>query len=384
MTKLIILLLGLSTSFLAAFANAQSPPVQSETFTVDFGDFQSQAELTHPTSEAPLPTVILIHGSSPMDMDATVYAFGPNGPEKLSSIFKTISDELTSAGFAVLRYNKHYVTGPDEADYDKFYNSLDLQQMLADAEAVLEVAKQNSTVDEEHIYLYGWSEGSTVAAALVAQHPELAGLILQTPVTQPWRDVFSYQTLEVGMPYLRSFAKDGKITTQTLQAALAGSGGLVAKSIVYTLADPTFFQTGELKINSQFDTNADGVIDLETEATPEILLANLDTTLQQGPLAIYAPNRALPSTTKQAEAGKLELPALMLQGTNDANVPPEGAETLAEALRAAGNTDVTLKMYEGLGHSLGKVSSAIEDNFQAMAEAPLQDVVTWLEAQKRQ
>ena len=87
--------------------------------TIDFGDYQSAAELTYPASgEGPFPAVVLIPGSGPEDKDAHICA--PGSTEPLSHIFKDIGEFLPQRGIAVLRYDKHYVTGPCQADEEKF------------------------------------------------------------------------------------------------------------------------------------------------------------------------------------------------------------------------------------------------------------------------
>ena len=75
-------------------------------------------------------------------------------------------------------------------------------------------------MDAKRIYVYGWSEGSTVAAALVAKHPEIAGLIVQGPVALTWCETLLFQMLEVGVPHLKSLATDGRVTNATLQRVL--------------------------------------------------------------------------------------------------------------------------------------------------------------------
>ena len=353
--------------------------VARQALTIDLGDFQTKAELTFPSlSAAPLPTVILIPGSGPEDMDATISSFDMLGkPLKLSSIFKDISDTLTPNGFAVLRYNKHYVTGPSQFDAQKYYSKLNMNQMLADAEKVLEAAKSNPRVDAKRIYVYGWSEGSTVAAALVASHPEIAGLIVQGPLALSWRETFIFQTLEVGLPYLKTFALDGKITDATLLKVLNGSDGSVAKGIVNYIADPSGFQTGKVAINPLLDTNKNGALDLETELTPRILEGVIDMGFASF-FGIYAPSRALPNLLEAI--AKLKLPVLVLQGQFDANVPERGARALETALKTAGNSDVTLKVCAGIGHSLGIALSLIDDNFRPISDAPLTDLTAWLRA----
>lgn len=368
---------------LVSLAFAQGK-VSREALTINFGDFQAKAELTYPAQgKGPFPTVVLIPGSGPEDMNAAISSFGADGkPVFLSAIFKQVSSYLSEHGFAVLRYNKHYVTGPGQADFEKFYTQLDLQQMLADAGKVLATAEANPKVDKNHVFLYGWSEGSTVATALVTKHPELAGLIVQGSVTQPWREVFKYQILSVGLPYVRQVSPNERVTADTLKALQTGDGGLVAKGILNYLGDPVKFQQGKLAVNPALDTNKDDVLE-KSELTPKAFGALLDTYFTpQGFAAIYTLERALPDVT--AQAPNLKLPILILQGADDANVPASGAKVLDTMLGKAGNPDPTLKVYSGLGHSLGKTSSVIMDNFQPMAERPLEDLVAWLEAQGAQ
>ncbi len=356
--------------------------IEQQSLSVNFGDFQTKAELSLPaSSSAALPTVILIPGSGPEDMDATIFGYGPDGKAvKLSSIFKDISDDLNLKGFAALRYNKHYVTGPGQFDAQAFYTKLDLNQMLKDAETVLEAAKANAHVDAKRIYLYGWSEGSTVAAALVSKHPEIAGLIVQGPVALSWRENFVYQALEVGLPYIRGFATDGSVNDATLHKELAGPGGLVAKGIANYIGDPTAFQAGKVAINPQLDTNKNGALELETELTPKVLEGVIDAGFSSF-FSIYAPGRALPTLIEAAP--NLKQPVLVLQGANDANVPMRGANALETALKVAGNTDVTLKVYAGLGHTLGPASSVSDDNFRPVSRVPLEDLSNWLMAQTK-
>ncbi len=358
----------------------QSPPlakpdssIKRQEITINFGDFQTKAELTYPAQGAgPFPTVILIPGSSPEDMDASICTTGAKGPMVLSHIFLDIATDLSACGYAVLRYNKHYVTGPCQADYQKFYTKLDLQQMVKDAAQVLSAAQANAKVDAKQLFVYGWSEGSSVGAALVVEHPEVAGFIVQGPVSEPWKAIFQYQFTAVILPYLHAVAPDGNVVTSTLTAVVNGNGGLVAKGAPLYLVDITTPQTATLTLNPFFDKNQDGKINIDSELAPNID-AYLDQ-LFQSVFAIYAPGRALPTVTEQAP--KLKMPVLILQGENDANVPVAGTRKLNDALNA--NPDHTLKIYLGLGHTLGPATSAIDDNFRPIAQPPRQDLAAWL------
>ncbi|MFC6616802.1 alpha/beta hydrolase family protein [Deinococcus radiophilus] len=140
-----------------------------------------------------------------------------------------------------MRYNKRYVSGPGQVNYERFYGEADLHTFLADAQTALDAMRKNPRIDPERIYIYGWSEGSTVATELVRRNPDVAGLIVQGPVTLDWDDLFEAQLTDVQLPYLRQVAPDG-LTEQNLASVLsAPGGGLVARNAASFTLDPSSF-----------------------------------------------------------------------------------------------------------------------------------------------
>nr|WP_244977348.1 alpha/beta hydrolase [Deinococcus humi] len=350
------------------------PSLQRTNTTLNFGDFTSAAQWTYPAAQAEkLPAVLLIHGSTPADMDFTVT--GSDG-KVLSRIFADISQGLTRQGIAVLRYNKHYVSGPGQVDYQSFYTKADLNTFLKDAETALDAIKANPRVDPERIYVYGWSEGSTVAAALVNKHPEVAGLILQAPVTLPWAELFDKQLTDVQLPYLKQVVPGG-LTNQNLTVAYTGPGGLVATSALTFALNQESLTAGKYELNlAAFDQNKNGVVELDSEYLPgarAVLKVLIET--PQAPLNIYSRARALPVTTAQAPL--IKVPVLILQGQNDANTPAKYLNALTDALKK-NQVSATVKLYPGLGHSLGKAPSIIQDNFQPIEPQPINDAAVWI------
>lgn len=356
---------------------ADDPEIGRQALTIHFDDFDAAAELTYPAQgDGPFPTLLLIAGSGTEDMDASICSFGRAAP--LSQNFRLIAEELPRHGFAVLRYNKHYVTGPCQADFLQYYTKVDLPLLLNDAGLALAAAQANELVDAGQIYLYGWSEGSTIASALTISNSDgIAGLVLQSPVALPWYDTFLYQFANVQLPFVRELAVNGKITPDALLDLVNSEAGLVAMGGLTYLADPEVMAQNQLALNPFFDTDQDGAIDIDSELLPN-LRACLDQLFEEGgPFAIYAKDRALPTVSEQAP--QLQQPLLILQGEHDANVPAFGAQLLDVLL--VGNPDHTLLLYPELGHSLGDSVSTVADNFAPMAAAPLQDLAAWLVAQ---
>lgn len=352
----------------------ESPLVfRLEDFTVDFGDFVTDAQITYPAEgNEPFPTVILIHGSTPADMDFSVMGFDGT---IVSTIFKDIAEYLPTRGVAVIRYNKHYVSGFNQVDTEN-YATITLPQLVADAGKVLDSALENPLVDAERIFIYGWSEGSVVGSQLAVERvDDVAGLILQGAVGLSFRETFAAQITDVTVPYLRTFAADGLVNIPVIQQALFGDGGLVAKGNLFYFVDQAQAQLGQFIVNPEIDTNGDETISLDDEFLPAVDSLLDAAFAPEGFFSIYA-ETGIPIPTAQAD--KLLFPVLILQGENDANTTARGAQVLYDALTEAGNADVTLNLYPGLGHSLGAAETIIDDSFRPIDPQPMADTADWV------
>ncbi len=370
-----------ATSAATQAATAKADPIGRENFQVDLGDFQTAAQLTYPAGQTgPFLTVILVHGSGPADMDFTLRDF-TNKP--LSHIFKDIADSLALHGIATVRYNKHYVTAPGQYDKDKFA-TLTLERMYQDLKAVQEITVKNPKVDPKRLVIYGWSEGSPTATFYAATHfKEVAGLVLQGVVPGSFADTFAAQVSNTLYPFLRDSVdadKDGSITSKELVAALnAKAGGLQAKQWLFFLLDPkaSFFNP---IVNAAIDKDKNSALDIDKEIVPYFKdqFAHFDATLGKTLFPAYISSKQLPFVVDTIKM--VRQPVLILQGSNDANTPASGAQAVGKALSTSGNQSYSLLIYSGLGHSLGKAASTVEDNFAPIDPLPLKDLANWLSA----
>ena len=351
----------IATVLSLGFFNPVAAQVSKQDSIVLLGTYRSRVQITYPTTgKAPFPTVLLIHGSTPADMDFTVRDFTGR---VVSNIFKDIAEYLPTRGFAVVRYDKRFA-----GDYAN-YASVRLQDLLSDARTVLEETRKNPLVDASKTFVYGWSEGSIIAPQLAFADTSLRGVILHGPVAYPFGQTFLTQFERVGVPYLTQFARDGKIDLAGVQAALNGPGGLVARGQAFYLLDPT---SPTPKLSALLDQNRDGWIDLQAEALPVFRQFFAE---DSPALGMYQRSVALPNLLQIAP--RLTMPLLILQGENDANTSADGARVLEAAIPGQNKT---VKYYPGLGHSLGPAASVLDDNFRPIARAPLDDLVVWLEA----
>lgn len=186
--------------------------------------------------------------------------------------------------------------------------------------------------------------------------------------------VFGYQSELVEAAYLERYSVGGLLGPDELRRAYAGDGGLVARSsLAFTVVDAAH---GDFTVAPAFDSNHDGKLDVNLEFRP-VTEAFLDQLLNSTRY-IYGPGQALPTVLDQAP--KLPGPVLILQGQEDANVPAAGATALDAALALSGNRDYTVRVFPGLGHSLGRTPDALADDFQPIDATALDALSGWLDA----
>ncbi|HEX5500237.1 MAG TPA: alpha/beta fold hydrolase, partial [Thermomicrobiales bacterium] len=311
-------------------AVAQPAAIARHDFTVKLDGISTAAEATYPADQTgPFPTVLVIAGSGPFDMDFTIV--DPTTGKVRSAIFRDIADYLSARGFAVVRYDKRYITKPnDPQEAQTFRQRFTLPLLLSDAERVYAATGALPQVDPDRIVLYGWSEGSTIATQLALRHPEIAGLVVQGPVAGTVADVFRDQALRVGVGFLRDVADadhDGAIALDELLAALRNHPATAAGFAALATFDLSSSQS-EPRLNPATDRNGDGRLDIDGEVVPALddLFAHFDRALASGKLPYgpqYATDRQLPPIA--TTIGGYHGPVLILQGESDANVPPEGA-----------------------------------------------------------
>lgn len=173
------------------------------------------------------------------------------------------------------------------------------------------------------IFLVGHSLGALIGAAYLLEHQdELAGAVLSGPLMKI-ADNISPMVIFMGK----------------LLSTLAPKSGLLGLNAEGVSRDPAVVQA---YINDPL---------VYTGKTTARLAAELVGTVQR----------------VTAEAAKITLPLLIVQGSEDKLVDPRGAQILHDAVRS---TDKTLKVYEGLHHEVFN---------EPEHERVLGDVEAWLE-----
>lgn len=148
--------------------------------------------LPHSASrDAPVPGVVLVHGSGPHDRDETI---GPNRP------FLDIARGLAEHGIASLRYEKRSKAHPQQfagGDFDLDDDTTD------DAVAAVAALRAAAGVDPARVHVLGHSQGGLLAPRIAQRAGDVAGLVLLAAPARPVLDLlpeqYRYQMLADGV-----------------------------------------------------------------------------------------------------------------------------------------------------------------------------------------
>ncbi len=130
---------------------------------------------------APFAAVVFVHGTGPMDRDETI---GPN------PFFLQLSNALSNAGYAVLRYDKRGVAQSGGRNTTGARG-----QLLDDVKAAYRFARAQHEIDPKRVYLLGHSEGGELVPTVAVQERGVAGIILMAPPSLPLWQVLMRQAL---------------------------------------------------------------------------------------------------------------------------------------------------------------------------------------------
>ena len=328
-------------------SNASQAPNKNER-DVSFpnGDITLAGTLTLPPDAVKtVPAVLMLHGSGAVDRN-----------ENASSIqidaFNTIASHLVDEGIASLRYDKRGV-----GESGGSFSDASMRDLLSDARAAFEYLKARPEIDADEVYLLGHSEGA-ILAPMIAADSNVAGLLLINGATVHSLDWIILEQTKLIM--------DAQGMTQAqIDAEVERTEAFVqfVKSSEGDWADFTLEEIQERvpwMTEKQFEANKDAIS-----------------------LAWYRDHFAYdPSTTIPAIT---DVPVLILQGQKDLQVPPGEGQRYADALREAGNDQVTLQMMPDLNHLLRRHPEEPSMSYRHLDEPVdgrvLNAVSEWLMAQ---
>ena len=115
---------------------------------------------------APVPAVVMVHGSGPSDMDEKVMKLTP---------FKDLAEGLARLGVASLRYNKRTFSYAREM---RKRSVTVREETIDDALLAICILKNDPRIDHDRIFILGHSMGAMLAPRIDAEGGDVRGLIM--------------------------------------------------------------------------------------------------------------------------------------------------------------------------------------------------------------
>lgn len=161
---------------------------RDEQVTVDADGWPLPGTLSLPVGAGPFPGIVLVHGSGPVDRDATV---GPN------KVFRDLAEGLASRGIAVLRYEKrtriHAARIAGRQDFTV------TSEVVEDAAAAVRLLQRTKGVKADRVFVAGHSLGGMLAPRVAVAEPSVAGLIVLAGAVRSLEEAIVEQTRYLAM-----------------------------------------------------------------------------------------------------------------------------------------------------------------------------------------
>jgi dipeptidyl aminopeptidase/acylaminoacyl peptidase len=219
--------------------------------------------------------------------------------------FRQIADTLGRRGIAVLRYDDRAVGESGGLEGAASVTSADFAD---DVRAVVAWLRARNDIDGARITLVGHSEGGIIAPMVAATDSQIAGVALLAGTAYRGRDVMMFQ-------------------------------------------------------NRQSIDRAPNLTKAQRDSIFATVPAQLDALGKSNPWIGY-----FMSYDPIATIARVRQPVLILHGNTDRQVTPEQADTLAGALRAAGNRAVTLTRFNETNHLFLRDPSGAPDGYSALTD----------------
>lgn len=295
---------------------------------------------TRPPEEGKYPAVILISGSGPNDRDESIFGH---------KIFLVLSDQLTRAGFAVLRVDDRGV-GESTGNFP----SATVIDLASDVIAGVEYLRTRPDVSRKQIGLLGHSLGGEIAPVAASKSKDVAFVIMMAGAAKPLYQVIYEQC-------------DAIFTSMGISKGAIDVNRKVLEAMYETIITEKDSAAAMNIIRSKFRELDDEVAQLsETERKQMELSYPLD---PKDAEYYFKPTKRFDFFYDPAEyLRKVKCPVLAVIGSNDIQVLPSNLKVIEENLRKAGNRNYKVMEMKGMNHLFQKCDLCTVEEYSKIEE----------------
>lgn len=325
-------------------------PYREEEVSFGHDEVSLAGTLTLPQGEGPFPALMLFSGSGFQDRDSTLFGH---------KSFLVLADRLTRAGFAVLRADDRGVGG-SKGDLGQATTA----DFIEDARSGIRYLEGRPEIDKKRLGMFGHSEGALVAAG-VAARGELAFVILAAGS--------GVKGSELVLEQLEALSLASGMAPEQVEAAVEQTRQ--AQDLVLKAATP---EEAKEKVIAM------GLAQLRRHKGEAEITEAEKAAVEHGARQAASPWVRHFLAYDPAEAlEKIKIPVLILQGGLDLQVPAaQNLPKIEEALRKAGNGDVTIRSLPGLNHLLQPAKTGLPSEYAeietTLDESALEAIIDFL------
>ena len=150
--------------------------------------FPLKGMLTLPDKlSAPVPAVVMVHGSGSSNMDEKVMKLTP---------FRDLAEGLAQRGIASLRYDKRTFAHP--LKFSRLPSPTVKEETVDDAIRAVEMLKRDPRMDSGRVWLLGHSMGAMLAPRIDAEGADVKGLVMLAGTPRRLEEVVLRQLKQAG------------------------------------------------------------------------------------------------------------------------------------------------------------------------------------------
>lgn len=313
--------------------------------------------ITTPSKEGQYPAVVLISGSGASDRNQTIFGH---------KTFLVMSDFLTRAGFAVLRYDDR-----GAAESEGSFLSATILDHAEDAAYAVDFLKSREFVDTLSIGLIGHSLGADIAPVTATINPSVSYVILMAGAAKPLQEIILEQCDAI-YPTMGISDSATTLNKHILQSLF---------EVVRVAPDTKVAREQGALILKQFEERASALTQEDKNligySTP------LDIKTWSGLFIPYMKHDLFHDNERYLK--QLKCPVLVIGGNKDLQVLPHHVKLIEDILVSYGNKRVTAKIYLGKNHLLQDAITGSPSEYgdieNTIAPDVINDIIHWLRTQ---